>query len=93
MYSSKLTQNAFRNNDVDDLRKPIESNHEDPLTLLNAYRKWLLKKESTNLSQDNTNDTESSKVWTRNRLDWKNSRFIKRLNRHNNSEIFFMTQM
>lgn len=64
---SPLTQNAYRNIDADDLRKPMESNHGDPLTLFNFYREWLSKKQSTNVSKDHSKDIESSKVWARKR--------------------------
>lgn len=38
---SPLTQNAYRNSEAEDLRKPLESNHGDPITLLNFYKEWL----------------------------------------------------
>ncbi|KAK2718300.1 probable ATP-dependent RNA helicase DHX34 [Artemia franciscana] len=36
-----FTNRAYRDPDVENARKPLESDHGDPITLLNAYREWL----------------------------------------------------
>lgn len=54
---SPLTQSASRNLDADELRKRLDSNHGDPITLLNLYKEWLKIKGSG----------ENSKVWARKR--------------------------
>ena len=41
---SPYTNEAFRNFDMENLRKDFESNHGDPLTILNLYREWLIIK-------------------------------------------------
>lgn len=64
---SPLTQNAYRNIEAGDLRKPLESNHGDPLTLFNFYKEWLSIKESSTASMNSRDTTESSKIWARKR--------------------------
>lgn len=65
---SPLTQNAYRNSDADNLRKPLESNHGDPLTLFNFYKEWLLKKQSSTISKEHSRGSpENSKIWARKR--------------------------
>lgn len=65
---SPLTQNAYRNTEADNLRKPLESNHGDPLTLFNFYKEWLSIKQTSTFSKDRSRGTtESSKVWARKR--------------------------
>ncbi|XP_026689267.1 probable ATP-dependent RNA helicase DHX34 [Diaphorina citri] len=38
---SPFTNRAFRDPDCETARKELESNHGDPLTVLNAYKEWL----------------------------------------------------
>ena len=38
---SPFTNDAFRNSDCVAARKNLDSDHGDPITLLNAYREWL----------------------------------------------------
>ncbi|KAG5897825.1 hypothetical protein JTB14_011825 [Gonioctena quinquepunctata] len=66
---SPLTQTAQRNSDAQDLRKPLESNHGDPITLLNFYKEWLtIKQESTPVQHGHSRrSSESSKVWSKKR--------------------------
>lgn len=52
-----LTQAASRNLNADELRKKHDSNHGDPITLLNWYKEWLKIKHAG----------ENSKVWARKR--------------------------
>ena len=63
---SPFTNRAFRDAECEKLRKDFESDHGDPITLLNLYREWLLvKKSQTERSRDYEN--ENSKRWCRNR--------------------------
>lgn len=65
---SPLTQNAYRNSDAEHLRKPLESNHGDPLTLFNFYKEWLAKKQTTNVPKDRSrNERENSRTWAKKR--------------------------
>ncbi|XP_070493229.1 probable ATP-dependent RNA helicase DHX34 [Chironomus tepperi] len=57
---SPFTNRAFRDIDCEKLRSDCESNHGDPITLLNLYREWLLVKKSYD-SRDR--DQISSKKW------------------------------
>lgn len=61
-----LTQNAYRNSEAQHLRKPLESSHGDPLTLLNFYREWLYIKQSSTV-KSRLEKGENSKIWTRKR--------------------------
>ncbi|KRT86607.1 helicase [Oryctes borbonicus] len=54
---SPFTQTASRNLDAEELRKRLDSNHGDPITLLNLYKEWLKVKRSG----------ENSKIWARKR--------------------------
>lgn len=54
---SPFTQTASRNLDAEELRKRLDSNHGDPITLLNLYKEWLKIKRSG----------ENSKIWARKR--------------------------
>lgn len=61
---SPYTNRAFRDAECEKLRSDCESDHGDPITLLNLYREWLLvKKSQTERSRDYEN--ESSKRWCR----------------------------
>lgn len=53
-----LTQHAYRDLEASELRKPLDSNHGDPLCLLNYYKEWLTIKQER---------TENTRVWTRKR--------------------------
>lgn len=53
-----LTQQAYRDIDAQELRKILDSNHGDPITLLNYYKEWLVIKQER---------CENSRVWTRKR--------------------------
>lgn len=53
-----LTQHAYRDMEAHELRKPLESNHGDPICLLNYYKEWLtIKRERM----------ENSRQWARKR--------------------------
>ncbi|XP_018573100.1 probable ATP-dependent RNA helicase DHX34 [Anoplophora glabripennis] len=66
---SPLTQAAHRNSQAQDLRKPLESSHGDPTTLLNFYKEWLsVKQDSAPVqSRSGHHRTENSKTWARKR--------------------------
>lgn len=63
---SPFTNRAFRDAECEKLRRDCESDHGDPITLLNLYREWLLvKKSQSERSRDYEN--ENSKRWCRSR--------------------------
>ncbi|KAL3271566.1 hypothetical protein HHI36_022041 [Cryptolaemus montrouzieri] len=63
---SPISQTAHKNLDAENLRKPLESTHGDPLTYLNFYKEWLnVKQSSTPMSR--TSASESSRKWARKR--------------------------
>lgn len=63
---SPFTNRAYRDAECEKLRQDCESEHGDPITLLNLYREWLLvKKSQTERSRDYGN--ENSTRWCRNR--------------------------
>lgn len=64
---SPLTQNAYRNSEAQDLRRQIDSNHGDPISLLNYYKEWLSVKQSSVPIKSKYEKSESSKVWARKR--------------------------
>nr|CAI5846287.1 unnamed protein product [Callosobruchus analis] len=65
---SPLTQNAYRNCEAQDLRKQLESNHGDPISLLNYFKEWLLIKQSSRPVQNHSRyKSENSKTWARKR--------------------------
>ncbi|CAH1184516.1 unnamed protein product [Phyllotreta striolata] len=65
---SPLTQQSQRDLQARELRKPLESDHGDPLTLLNYYKEWLNVKQSyTPAKHHSKRDGVSSKVWARKR--------------------------
>ncbi|XP_030753953.1 probable ATP-dependent RNA helicase DHX34 [Sitophilus oryzae] len=65
---SPLTQNAYRNSEAQNLRKPIESNHGDPISLLNYYKEWLsIKQISTPSHNSSQTKTENTRTWSRKR--------------------------
>lgn len=55
---SPFTNRAFRDAECEKLRRDYESDHGDPITLLNLYREWLLLKKS---------QSENTTRWCRNR--------------------------
>ena len=55
---SPFTNNAYKDEDCIAARKDMDSNHGDPITLLNAYREWLEIK---------VDDRENSKRWCKKR--------------------------
>lgn len=61
---SPLTQNAYRDIDAQDIRKPLESDHGDPITLLNFYKEWLEIKQKT---APGDRKTENSRHWAKKR--------------------------
>ncbi|KAL7030559.1 hypothetical protein ACKWTF_006707 [Chironomus riparius] len=61
---SPFTNRAFRDSDCEKLRSDCESNHGDPITLLNLYREWLMVKKSYD-SRDR--DKICSKKWCQKR--------------------------
>lgn len=54
---SPYTNDAFRNFDMENLRKELESDHGDSITLINLYREWLVMKKKK----------EDSRKWCRKR--------------------------
>lgn len=60
---SPFTNRAYRDHECETARKDLESDHGDPITLLNAYREWLDLK-SLNYERKHV---ESTKVWCRRR--------------------------
>ena len=55
---SPFTNNAYKDQDCVAARKNLDSDHGDPITLLNAYREWLLVK---------AKNEENSRRWCRKR--------------------------
>ncbi|ETN59898.1 ATP-dependent RNA helicase [Anopheles darlingi] len=70
---SPFTNRAYRDPDCERARKSLESDHGDPITLLNAYKEWLeLKQNRTEYShhhrdRDDDRRGENSKTWCRRR--------------------------
>lgn len=62
---SPFTNHAFRDADCEKLRSNCESDHGDPITLLNLYREWLLVKKSQTERSRNSESENSSKRWCR----------------------------
>lgn len=61
-----FTNRAYRDAECEKLRQDCESDHGDPITLLNLYREWLLvKKSQTERSRDYS--YENSTRWCRTR--------------------------
>lgn len=59
-----FTNRAYRDRECETARKDLESDHGDPVTLLNAYRDWLDLK---SLGFDRRHEVESTKTWCRRR--------------------------
>ena len=55
---SPFTNESFKNPDCVSARRDLDSDHGDPITLMNAYREWLAVKAA---------DKESSRRWCRKR--------------------------
>lgn len=66
---SPITQQSSRNTEVMDLLKPLDSNHGDPMSLLNYFKEWLEIKQTTTVqSRSHRHHTqENSKRWCRKR--------------------------
>lgn len=64
---SPLTQQAYRNSDTQDARKPLESSHGDPITLLNLYKEWLFVKQDTVPLERSAKPRENSRTWAKKR--------------------------
>ncbi|XP_058801679.1 probable ATP-dependent RNA helicase DHX34 [Phymastichus coffea] len=60
-----FTNRAYRDLDCEESRKNLESDHGDPITLLNAYKEWLEIKHST--SGNVRSGSSNSKKWCRRR--------------------------
>lgn len=60
-----FTSRAYRDKECETARKDLESDHGDPITLLNAYREWLdLKQEGFGRQRQ---DVQSTHAWCRRR--------------------------
>ncbi|OAD52775.1 putative ATP-dependent RNA helicase DHX34 [Eufriesea mexicana] len=60
-----FTNRAYRDTECETSRKKLESDHGDPITLLNAFREWLeVKQQNSQESRDNRN---SSRKWCKRR--------------------------
>ncbi|XP_058062479.1 probable ATP-dependent RNA helicase DHX34 [Anopheles bellator] len=67
---SPFTNRAYRDSECERARKSLESDHGDPITLLNAYKEWLeLKQNRSEYGRQDDDDRrgESSKTWCRRR--------------------------
>lgn len=57
-----FTNRAFRDPECENARKSLESDHGDPITLLNAFREWLEEK-----NHSRGTDRSGTRVWCRRR--------------------------
>uniref|UniRef100_A0A182Q8L6 RNA helicase n=1 Tax=Anopheles farauti TaxID=69004 RepID=A0A182Q8L6_9DIPT len=68
---SPFTNRAYRDPECERARKSLESDHGDPITLLNAYKEWLeIKQHRTDFGrrrEDDDRRVENSKIWCRRR--------------------------
>ncbi|KFB40810.1 AGAP001338-PA-like protein [Anopheles sinensis] len=66
---SPFTNRAYRDPECERARKSLESDHGDPITLLNAYKEWLeVKQTRTDYGRKGDDRRgENSKVWCRRR--------------------------
>jgi ATP-dependent RNA helicase DHX34 len=64
---SPFTNKAFRDMECQKLRSDCESDHGDPITLLNLYREWLLVKRAMTERHSRDREVEDSKKWCRKR--------------------------
>ena len=60
-----FTNRAYRDSECETSRKKLESDHGDPLTLLNAFREWLEVKQQS--SQESRGSGSNSRKWCRRR--------------------------
>ncbi|XP_043483422.1 probable ATP-dependent RNA helicase DHX34 [Leptopilina heterotoma] len=60
-----FTNKAYRDVECETSRKTLESDHGDPITILNAYRAWLEIKEESGMRQKYGNN--KSKIWCKRR--------------------------
>ncbi|XP_066148690.1 probable ATP-dependent RNA helicase DHX34 [Euwallacea fornicatus] len=65
---SPLTQNAYRDSEAQNLRKPLDSSHGDPISLLNYYKEWLtIKQLSGPIQGSSKNKSQNSRIWSKKR--------------------------
>ncbi|XP_044019981.1 probable ATP-dependent RNA helicase DHX34, partial [Aphidius gifuensis] len=63
-----FTNRSFKDKECETSRKQLESDHGDPITLLNAYKEWLeIKKDNSHESSRGTSSNNSSKKWCKRR--------------------------
>nr|XP_034176312.1 probable ATP-dependent RNA helicase DHX34 isoform X2 [Osmia lignaria] len=60
-----FTNRAYRDPECETSRKKLESDHGDPITLLNAFREWLEMKQQN--SQESRSSGNSSRKWCKRR--------------------------
>ncbi|KAL0125435.1 hypothetical protein PUN28_004512 [Cardiocondyla obscurior] len=60
-----FTNRAYRDTECETSRKKLESDHGDPITLLNAFKEWLEVKQEN--SQEYRSSSNSSRKWCRRR--------------------------
>ncbi|CAK9825387.1 Probable ATP-dependent RNA helicase DHX34 [Anthophora retusa] len=60
-----FTNRAYRDSECETSRKKLESDHGDPITLLNAFREWLEVKQQN--SQESRSSGSSSRKWCKRR--------------------------
>ncbi|XP_043272720.1 probable ATP-dependent RNA helicase DHX34 isoform X2 [Venturia canescens] len=60
-----FVSNAFKDKESETLRKKLESDHGDPITLLNAYKEWLKIKQEN--SDESRSGWSSSRKWCKRR--------------------------
>ncbi|XP_076646959.1 putative ATP-dependent RNA helicase DHX34 [Halictus rubicundus] len=60
-----FTNRAYRDSECETSRKSLESDHGDPITLLNAFKEWLEVKQQS--SQESRGSGSSSRKWCRRR--------------------------
>lgn len=61
---SPFTNRAYRDKECENARKDLESDHGDPITLLNSYREWLDLKR---VGFDRRGEVENTHTWCRRR--------------------------
>jgi ATP-dependent RNA helicase DHX34 len=62
-----FTNRAYRDHECETARKELESDHGDPITLLNAYKEWLEIKQAKYVHRSKYENVENSKQWCRRR--------------------------
>ncbi|XP_012261756.2 probable ATP-dependent RNA helicase DHX34 [Athalia rosae] len=60
-----FTNRAYRDTECENSRKKLESDHGDPITLLNAYKEWLEVKQES--SRDSRGTSSVSRKWCKRR--------------------------